>query len=103
MTDFSKILEQAKNMSKEFKEKQEKIKQIRVKGFGGSNMVEVTLSGEGNIVNLLISDETMKEEKSIIEDLIKAAFSDAQQKLKLATSEEISKISGLPEGFKFPF
>ena len=47
----------------------------------------------------------MKEKKSIIEDLIKAAHSNAKAQLKIKTSEEISKITGgidIP-GFKFPF
>ena len=51
-----------------------------------------------------ISDEILKEEKGIIEDLIIAAHSNAKQKLKSKTSEEISKAAGgfnIP-GFKWP-
>jgi DNA-binding protein YbaB len=46
----------------------------------------------------------MKEDKIIIEDLIKAAHQDAKAKIKLKTSEELSKSTsefGIP-GFKFP-
>ena len=46
----------------------------------------------------------MKEEKSIIEDLITAAHNNAKEKLKSKTSEEISKAAGgfgIP-GFKWP-
>ena len=42
----------------------------------------------------------------MLEDLIVAAHNDAKQKIKIKTSEEISKITGglnLPSGFKFPF
>ena len=38
-----------------------------------------------------ISDEILKENKSIIEDLIVAAHNNAKAKLKTKTSEEISK------------
>ena len=51
-----------------------------------------------------ISNELLKEEKSIIEDLIVAAHSNAKNKLKDKTSEEISKATsdfGIP-GFKWP-
>ena len=46
----------------------------------------------------------MKEEKTILEDLIMAAHNNAKIKLKSKTSEEISKATGglnIP-GFKFP-
>jgi len=64
------------------------------------------LNGEGEMIKLFISPETLKESKEIIEDLIIAAHNDAKQKIKLKTSEELSKITGgvtLPPGFKFPF
>jgi|TARA_B100001142_G_C14098789_1_gene564339 nucleoid-associated protein EbfC len=105
MTDFSKILSQAKEIESKMKESQEKIKSITAEGISGANSVKVILSGDGEILKIEISDEIMKEEKSIIEDLIKAAHNNAKAQLKIKTSEEISKVTGgigIP-GFKFPF
>ncbi|SVD64633.1 uncharacterized protein METZ01_LOCUS417487, partial [marine metagenome] len=51
------------------KESQEKIKSIQVKGTSGADSVKVTLNGDGEMIKLEISPETIKEEKSIIEDL----------------------------------
>ena len=51
-----------------------------------------------------ISDEILKEEKSMIEDLIMAAHNNAKVQLKNKTTEEISKATGglgIP-GFKWP-
>ena len=104
MTDFSKILEKAKELEAKMKESQEKIKEIRVEGISGSNSVKVTLDGEGEMQKIEISPEIMKEEKSIIEDLIIAAHNNAKSKLKSKTTEEISKATsglGIP-GFKWP-
>tara|TARA_B100001540_G_C15749018_1_gene616005 strand:+ start:1033 stop:1353 length:321 start_codon:yes stop_codon:yes gene_type:complete len=105
MTDFSKILEKAKEVEAKMKESQEKIKQIEVIGISGGNSVKLTLNGEGELINLDLSDEVMKEEKGIIVDLIRAAHSNAKNKLKSKTSEEISKVAGgglgIP-GFKWP-
>jgi len=56
------------------------------------------------MIELKISPETMREEKSIIEDLIVAAHNNAKVQLKSKTSEEISKATGgfgIP-GFKWP-
>ena len=104
MTDFSKIIDKAKELEAKMKESQEKIKNIRVEGVSGSNSVKVILDGEGEMQNIEISDDIMKEEKSIIEDLIVAAHNNAKVQLKSKTTEEISKATGglgIP-GFKWP-
>ena len=104
MTDFGKILNKAKELEAKMKESQEKIKNIQVKGTSGADSVKVTLNGDGEMIKLEISPETVKEEKSIIEDLIVAAHNNAKAQLKTKTSEEISKATGefgIP-GFKWP-
>ena len=104
MTDFNKILDKAKELETKMKESQEKIKNIKVEGTSGGNSVKVTLNGEGEMIKLEISPEMIKEEKSIIEDLIVAAHNNAKVQLKSKTSEEISKATGgfgIP-GFKWP-
>ena len=104
MTDFTKIISQAKELELKMKESQKKIKNIIVEGISGSNSVKVTLNGDGEMIKIDISPETMKEEQSIIEDLIVAAHNNAKSKLKSKTSEEISKATGnfsIP-GFKWP-
>ena len=104
MTDFKKILDKAKEMEARMKESQEKIKNIKVEGVSGANSVKVTLNGNGEMIKIDISPETMKETKTIIEDLIVAAHNNAQTQLKSKTSEEISKATGgfgIP-GFKWP-
>ena len=104
MNDFSKILDKAKELEAKMKESQDKIKKIQVEGVSGTNMAKVTLNGEGEMIKIEISDELMKEEKGIIEDLITAAHNNAKSQLKSKTSEEISKAAGgfnIP-GFKWP-
>ena len=104
MTDFGEILNKAKELEVKMKESQEKIKNIKVQGTSGVNSVKVTLNGDGEMIKLEISPETIKEEKSIIEDLIVAAHNNAKAQLKTKTSEEISKATGdfgIP-GFKWP-
>ena len=106
MNDFSKIIDQAKNLQSKMRESQEKIKKIEAEGVSGGGTVKVSLNGDGELIKLTISPETMKENKEIVEDLIIAAHSDAKLKLKSKTSEELSKITGgvtLPPGFKWPF
>ena len=104
MADFNKILDKAKELEAKMRESQENIKKIRVEGVSGSNSVRVILDGEGEMQKIQISDEILKEEKSIIEDLIVAAHNNAKSQIKTKTSEEISKATGglgIP-GFKWP-
>lgn len=104
MNDFNKILEKAKELETKMKESQDKIKKIEVIGVSGGEAVKVTLNGDGEMININLSDEILKEEKGIIEDLISAAHNNAKSKLKSKTSEEISKATGnfgIP-GFKWP-
>ena len=106
MTDFSKVLEQAKNMQNKMKETQESLKKIEVEGVAGGGEIKVFLNGDGELIKIYISPQVMKEEKEILEDLIIAAHNDAKKKVKDKASEELSKITGgipLPSGFKWPF
>tara|TARA_B100000579_G_scaffold22279_1_gene15679 strand:- start:9763 stop:10080 length:318 start_codon:yes stop_codon:yes gene_type:complete len=104
MTDFTKIFDKAKELEAKIKESQENIKNIRVEGISGANSVKVILDGEGFMQKIEISDETLKENKAILEDLIISAYNNAKTKLKDRTTEEISKTTsgfGIP-GFKWP-
>ena len=104
MTDLNKILDKAKELETKMKESRENIKKIKVEGVSGSNSVKVILDGEGEMQKIEISDELLKEDKSIIEDLIIAAHNKAKDQLKIKTNEEISKATGgfgIP-GFKWP-
>jgi len=106
MTDFSKVLEQAKNMQDKMKETQESLKKIEVEGISGGNSVKIIMNGEGELKKIFLDNILMKESKEIVEDLIVAAHNDAKSKLKKKTSEEILKVTGgidLPPNFKFPF
>ena len=104
MTDFSKILNKAKELEIKMRKSQEKIKSITAEGVSGANSVKVTLNGDGEMMKIDIAQEVWKEDREIIEDLIVAAHNNAKNQLKSKTSEEISKATnelGIP-GFKWP-
>ena len=104
MTDFNKILDKAKELETKMKESQKNIKKIRAEGISGTNSIKIVLDGEGEMQKIEISDEILKEKKTIVEDLIVAAHNNAKFQLKAKTTEEISKATGglgIP-GFKWP-
>ena len=99
MTDLTKILSKAKEIENKMKESQENLKKITAEGISGSNSIKIILDGEGEMQKIEISNEIIKEDKCVIEDLIVAAHNNAKSQLKTKTKEEISKITG---GFGFP-
>ncbi len=104
--DFSKMLQQAQEMQKKMTEAKDSLKNISAEGQAGGGSVKVIMNGNCDMVSLHIDQETLKEDKSIIEDLIVAAANNAKKNAEAKAQEEMSKLTGgikLPEGFKFPF
>jgi len=104
MSDFSNIINKAKELEAKMKQSQDKIKNIKVEGVSGTNSVKIVIDGEGEMLSIELSNEILNEDKQIIEDLIIAAHNKAKAQLKSKTAEEISKATGnfgIP-GFKWP-
>ena len=106
MTDFSKMVSEAKKIQEKIKDAQENIKKIEVSGFAGGKLVSLIINGDGELKKISLDESLMDEKKEIIEDLIVAAHADAKSKLKKKTADAILDATGgmpLPAGFKFPF
>jgi len=106
MNDFSDMLNKAKKMQDKMKQVKESLKKIEVEGVSGGNLVRVTLRGDYEMKSVFIDPNAKKEKDEIINDLIVAAYNDAKDKLKKKTSEEIIKVTGIPNlpfDFKLPF
>lgn len=94
--NIKKLLRQAQEMQEKFKEK---MQSIVVEGTAGGGMVKVWLSGEKELQKIEINPEILKvEEKETLEDLIMAAFNDANEKIN-AEMENIMQSMGGGFGF----
>ena len=100
MPDFTDMLSKAKEMQTKMKDAQDAIKNIEVEGEAGGKLVKVVLTGEYEIKSIIVSEEAKKETNEIINDLIKAAYNNAKDKLKKKSSEELLKVTG---GIDLPF
>ena len=106
MNNFSDMLSKAKVMQEKMKEVQEIIKKIEVEGVAGGELVKVVLRGDYEMKSIFIHQDAKKEKEEVINDLIVAAHNDAKDKLKKKTSEEILKVTGIPNlpfDLKMPF
>ncbi len=107
MKNLSQMLKQAEAMQERMAEVQEQLGRVEITGIAGGGMVEVTLSGKGEMRGVRIERALVDpEEKEVLEDLIVAAHNDAKVKVEAHLSEEMSKLTGglnLPPGLKLPF
>lgn len=99
------IMKQAQKMQEEMQKQQAEMVNMEVTGESGGGMVKVTLNGKHEARRVEI-DETLLDDKEMLEDLISAAINDATHKIESKTQEQMSEMMGglnLPPGMKLPF
>lgn len=105
--DFMKMMSKAKEMQTRMASLQDDLAAIEVIGVAGAGLVEITISGKGELKSVKIDPSLMKpEEAEIVEDLIVAAHRDAHAKAEAAIAEKMAEMTGgmgLPGGLKLPF
>lgn len=98
--------EAAQKIQQQMSDAQVKLDQIEVEGAAGGGLVKVRASARGRIIGVSIDDSLMTpDEKTILEDLVTAAFNDARDKADRAANAQMSEMQaglGLPPGFKLP-
>jgi DNA-binding YbaB/EbfC family protein len=108
MKDLSDIMRQAQQMQQRLQEAQAKMEEITAEGSSGAGMVKVVLKGKGELAALAIDPSLLTPgDKEMVEDLVKAAHSDARRKLDEAMAEAMKQatggLGGMLPGFKLPF
>ena len=97
MGNLQKMLSQAKEMQDRI---QRESVEMRVEGSSGGGMVTVVLDGTKNLISIKVDPEVVdKDDVEMLQDLIVAAFNDANTKV----DEELSqKLGTLGAGLKIP-
>lgn len=105
--NIEEIMKAAQNVQNELQKAQANLDAIEVEGASGGGLVKIKASAKGRIVSVAIDDSLMQpSEKTMLEDLIVAAFNDARAKADQVSAEEMAKMTAglpLPPGFKMPF
>ena len=105
--DLNEILQMAQNAQAELQKAQDNLDKIEVEGAAGGGMVKVRASAKGRVIGVDIDESLLAaSEKTMLEDLIAAAFNDAKAKADAAAAVEMQKMTStlpLPPGFKLPF
>lgn len=107
MKNIGQMMKQAQQMQARMQEMQQKLQQVEMRGQAGGGMVEVTLTGSGEVRKVKIEKAAVDpNDVEMLEDLIVAACNDAKTKLDAHVAEETQKMMGglqLPPGMKLPF
>ena len=99
------IMKQAQKMQEDMKVAQAEIAAMEMQGQSGGGLVSVTINGAHECRRVAIDDSLM-DDKEMLEDLVAAALTDAAQRLAAASEERMAGVTegmSLPGGMKMPF
>ena len=105
MNGIMDLMKQAQQMRGEMQRAQKELAAIEVQGESGGGMVKVVMTCTHSVRRLEIEDQLLQGTKAVLEDLVAAAFNDANRKIERTVKERFSGLAGgaLPAGLKLPF
>ncbi|WP_417851956.1 YbaB/EbfC family nucleoid-associated protein [Thauera sinica] len=99
------LMKQAQQMQENMKKMQDQLATVEVEGQSGAGMVKVLMTCKYDVRRVSIDDSVM-DDKEMLEDLVAAAVNDAVRKVETTTQEKMSGFTAglnLPPGMKLPF
>jgi DNA-binding YbaB/EbfC family protein len=106
MKGLSQLMRQAQEMQANMQKAQNELAATEVEGMAGGGMVKVIVTGKYEVRRVTIEDALLKDDKEMLEDLVAAAFNDANRKVEQVVQQKLSSVTGglgLPAGLKLPF
>lgn len=100
------IMQKAQQLQKDMEKLKVEINNTNFEGTAGGGMVKVTINGGLEIKNIEVDDSiVVVEEKTLLVDLIIAAFNDAKNKANAYNDEKTKELTAglpIPPGMKIP-
>lgn len=95
--NMNALIQQAKKMQKEMLDAQNELEKAEY--IGKSQCVEIKIKGSYEIKDIIITDDSILEDKEILSDMLIIAFNDAVGKVKKASENKMGKYANLMPGF----
>jgi hypothetical protein len=93
--DMAKLLRQFQKMQGDIKKIQKEIAKEKVTGSSGGGMVEVTINGKLEVIDIEIEKKLLEEKDvEMLEDLILAAVNKAILKAQQLAKEKMGQLAG---------
>ena len=99
------LMQQAQKMQQEMQKAQEELANMVVTGEAAAGLVKVTMTGKHAVRKVEI-DESLLDDREMLEDIVTAAINDAVNRITTTTQERMSSMTAginLPPGMKLPF
>jgi DNA-binding YbaB/EbfC family protein len=99
------LMKQAQQMQENMRKVQEDLAQLEVEGQSGAGMVRVTMTCSHAVRRVAI-DDSVTDDREMLEDLVAAAFNDAVRRAEALSKERMASFTSglnLPPGMKLPF
>ncbi|MFA5372272.1 MAG: YbaB/EbfC family nucleoid-associated protein [Sideroxydans sp.] len=97
------LMKQAQQMQTNMKKAQDELATVEVEGQSGGGMVKVTMTCAHEVRRVHLEPDVM-DDKEMLEDMIVAAFSDANKLIAETTKKRMSGFTAnLPPGMSLPF
>ncbi len=103
--NIGQMMKQAQMMQENMRRMQEQLGTLEVEGQSGSGMVKVVMTCKHETRRVSI-DPSLTSDREMLEDLLVAAFNDAERKVEATVQEKMGALTagmGLPAGLKLPF
>lgn len=99
---LNEIMKRAQEMQKKLQDIQKQVAEMEVTGQSGGGVVKVTMNGQHYAKKISLDANLLKEEKSIIEDLIAAAINDTTDKIEKNLRDKMGGLAGMkmPDGLE---
>lgn len=98
--NMNKMLKQAQKMQAQLLKAQEDMNKKEVEGTSGGGMVKVVINGSHELQSITLNPEVVDpDDVEMLEDLIIAAFQNAQEKVKEMSE---SAFGGITQGMNIP-
>lgn len=95
MMNIQGLMKQAQIMQKKMQEEQARLAEEEAEGTSGGGMVKIILNGKFSMTHISIDKSIVDpEETEVLEDLIKAAYNDAKEKIDAKMNDSMSSLTG---------
>ena len=88
MKGLSQLMRQAQEMQANMQKAQDELAATEVEGVAGGGMVKVVVTCKHEVRRVTIEDSLLRDDKEMLEDLVAAAFNDANRKVEQTVQQK---------------
>jgi nucleoid-associated protein EbfC len=92
--DLSSMMKKAREMQDKLKEIQKQVADTKVWGNAGGGQIRIEMNGQHEALRCIMEPNLLKEDKSVIEDLVVAAYNDGKNKIEKMLREKMGDLAG---------